>query len=286
LRFKDLLNPEYVIINLKKIAINQIISHPTKEPEEIIKIENFIFSAFSFKDYDTFNQGLDSLSEIACWLIIESNISDKNQLNYSLHSILERISNIGLSTLQDPRAPFKIILCFNKIAKQALLEKNDNISAIICDYLKNLGIKSTRDGKKEILDHPSIGIFNNALHIGKEATTYKMESTLIQVGFLFCEIGIEAAKCNLSNIADVASGWLDHITNYSIQKKYDLTTSGTSIWGTLINQQARIGFETIENGLEYPTGWVATHLCNTGIKTLYKNNEEASNEIANILGTE
>lgn len=71
LRFKEKLDPERIIEDLKKKSLKQFKVNPMKEPEEIVNIDNFIMSAFIFKDYDTFNRGIESLKSLAI-LTLES----------------------------------------------------------------------------------------------------------------------------------------------------------------------------------------------------------------------
>jgi hypothetical protein len=62
---REKLNPEYLILDLKKKTEKQLKSDPSKEPEEVSGIDNVIRNPFKLRDCDIFDRGVYSFASLA-----------------------------------------------------------------------------------------------------------------------------------------------------------------------------------------------------------------------------
>ncbi len=100
--FKQRLDPERMALDEGRRARWRLHRGAEVEPGEVAALDNIVMSAFGYKDYDTFGRGLEELAGVGleAWRLCPPPMGE---------AILHRIVHIGVSTIDDPRAPFKVI---------------------------------------------------------------------------------------------------------------------------------------------------------------------------------
>lgn len=113
--FKKNISPKNFLENLLAKAVKNL--HKThKMPEERKTIDNVVMSSYSFKDYDTFEIGLEKLGQLA--------IAVEEEKYFPFDpDVLRRIKNIGLATIEDSRALNLVIIILTKIGYEAIDKK-------------------------------------------------------------------------------------------------------------------------------------------------------------------
>ncbi|MGB8706594.1 MAG: hypothetical protein WCD72_01400 [Dehalococcoidia bacterium] len=157
IHFGRKLNPEQILVALKKSAVKQLNTNIKEEPETIATIDNMIMSAFALKDYDTFNRGIRVFREINHEVINTKNydVIDGEMQSHFLNNrqarledkdvgctILQRLSDIGVATIEDPRAPFHVVTYLGDIGKEATSKQLVHISELVVEYLEEIGRKA------------------------------------------------------------------------------------------------------------------------------------------------
>lgn len=167
IHFGKKLNPEQILIDLKKSAMKQLQTNIKEEPKDIATTDNMIMSAFALKDYDTFNKGIQVLHEITHEVISTKHYDVIDSEMYARFSntkptrlekkediggtILQRLSDIGVATVEDPRASFQVIMALGDIGKESTAKQLDHISELAVEYLGEIGRKAA-DKELENID--------------------------------------------------------------------------------------------------------------------------------------
>lgn len=141
MRFSNKLNPEHMLLTMKQSAIKKIQRSLYNEPSEIIVIDNTIMSAFAMKDYDTLNRGVSALSDLAGEFYAKWS-NDTGESNLAGKDILKRLEDIGLITIQDPRAPIYVLDALGKFSKVAIQNNWDNATEQAAKILGTIGKKA------------------------------------------------------------------------------------------------------------------------------------------------
>ena len=117
LSFRDRLNPEKLMDDLKNSAVGQLSRAPGKEPLETLKtIDNTMMSAFALRDYDTFEKGAKALGD----LTVVAGM--KGTTNYVATQILKRLTLLGINTIGDNRAPVVVTVSMGEAGLNAIRE--------------------------------------------------------------------------------------------------------------------------------------------------------------------
>ncbi len=100
--FKQRLDPERMAVDEGRRAIAHLHKNQDGEPPGIAALDNIVMSAYGYRDYDTFGRSMDQLSRVGleAWRLGRPVLGE---------SIFRRLAQIGVSTVDDPRAPFQVI---------------------------------------------------------------------------------------------------------------------------------------------------------------------------------
>jgi hypothetical protein len=147
LGFREKLSPEHMLLNLKKRALQQLLANPEMEPASVISIDNTIMSAFALKDYDTFGKGVEVLAGLA----YEAEKRKSHEVTFEcIASLYNRLSDIALVTIEDPRAPEQVVrelICTGMDAvRNGLVEGTETIVS----RLWGLGMNAVEKGLKDL----------------------------------------------------------------------------------------------------------------------------------------
>jgi hypothetical protein len=99
--FKRRLDPELMSREGARRAIDGLRNGASDGANPVAALDNIIMSAFGYRDYDTFDRGLSDLADVGleAW---------RRSLGVTGHSIFRRMAQIGVATIDDPRAPFQV----------------------------------------------------------------------------------------------------------------------------------------------------------------------------------
>jgi len=100
--FKRRLDPERMVRDEGQRARKRVHRGRGTEPPEVAALDNIVMSAYSYKDYDTFAAGLQELAQVSvdAWRLPRGELGS---------SLFHRLANIGVATIDDPRAPYRVI---------------------------------------------------------------------------------------------------------------------------------------------------------------------------------
>ncbi|MFV9676541.1 MAG: DUF2254 family protein [Methanosarcinales archaeon] len=173
--FKEKLSPKNFLEDLctKCTEAMKNLGKNDELPEEIKIIDNVVMSSYSFKDYDTFEIGVKKL----CQLGIEA---DTRWVLFPIASeIFRRIRDIGLATIEDPRAPIIVIINLRRIGKEAI------------------------DKKLQVSQYE---IISGLEFIGTEATIKQKMIVPLRAADWIKALGVEAASNQMDSVISAASG--------------------------------------------------------------------------------
>jgi hypothetical protein len=119
--FIERLNPAFLVEELQAKAISDLSRNPKSESENIKILENFILGAYSIRDYETFDKGLNALSNI-----IDLYSSNKLTLDEdNAKELIWKFKNILIITIKDDIALYKVSNQLNKISRKSIDEHNN-----------------------------------------------------------------------------------------------------------------------------------------------------------------
>lgn len=279
LSFKEKLNPISLINSFKIEAQKKVLKNPNDLPREAIIIDNFIISAFNQMDYETIDYGISSLGNI----VMDTPFSEReyggtnDQPSYAIASIIDRLANNGLITIQDPKVPYWVIDTLFRIGKHSIALKSEVLAGNICRHIESIGIKAAYYGIQEILMHSSQGGIRTALFsIGREAVDEGMSNLAISSGDSLRDVSIKCIQMGHEDTARAFASSLSFIGEKAVEKRLVSYTSFAIFLGT-------IGYEAVKYDLEEASGWVATFLGNLGAEGAEIGVEELSKDTANSL---
>lgn len=162
LGFQEKLAPEHMLRNLQKAAVKQLLTDVSREPKEVVTIENIVMSAFALKDYDTFHRGVSGLADLA-YEAGELDFNDAapgpqtgifdqflEQASQTHIVIYHRLRDIALVTMEDAIAPKKVLMALRNngiIAVDMVLKK---IAQESIQQLGELGVEAAKKGRENI----------------------------------------------------------------------------------------------------------------------------------------
>jgi hypothetical protein len=237
LRFRELLNPEYLLLKLNEAAQNKIKSNAINEPEEIKMIEDITLKASDLRDYEALKLGAEILSNLS-FLAAQQIGNEYKNINTKLieTSILDRIKDMFEITFPNHNAPLIIsntlgetysiaiedefanasslgYRYFAEMAFTSMAKGSEWISINICKKLTQIGTTSLDNDKHDICRFTVTSIFA----IGKEANNYKFDKLIEESISSLIEIGAWA------NYKSSSDGLLELIVSYLCQLETILT---------------------------------------------------------------
>lgn len=137
------------VFGLNKISLEEFIESETELPETVIGIDNMMLSAYMDKDYNTFEKGLNELAKLGLEMEISKKKKQKENLSKIARDIYTRITNTGITVIDDPIAPFKVLDILEKAGMNAIIHKEKRIMLHVVNGLGFMGIEFAERKKKE-----------------------------------------------------------------------------------------------------------------------------------------
>jgi hypothetical protein len=187
--FRHKINPEHMIDELKdktlrRIKKETIVDRKGEINDVTTSLNNIIMSAYALKDYDTFEHGIKALTDIAYELEKKFPISPPD------FDIYPRITDIGISTLEDPIAIRQIVNVMEGQTDRILKVNEHWGETNIAEAIGDIGIKAAQ----KRLDDATLTVVENLKTISiKFADNHNIAGASYGILYL-SKIGIEAAK--------------------------------------------------------------------------------------------
>lgn len=165
LDLRERLSPEKMLWDLYKKSLKIIHNKPNEPPSELVTLDNFIMSAYSLRDYETCRKGVDILAILA-YEADKSEQSDTDNIDFfPVVYIYDRLNDIAISTIDDPRVPDQIINAIWRNAFRAIEEDLGDISNVAESRLSAIALESAERGK----DNPTHKIIGYISSIAQNA---------------------------------------------------------------------------------------------------------------------
>ena len=194
LRFRERIDPAFVIGRLKDKATKRLRTDREKEPEEVATIDNFCMSAFVLRDYDTFNVGVRTLGAIA----LEASRDMKDTVG---KSVFYRLKDIGLATIDDPIAPVRVIVALRDIGLRAAEEGKEAAAAWATFPIANIGARAAEKGVEALAEQTVMSLIN----VGRETVEHGL-GVAVRVVAGLCHIAKTVIHQDVKAMDNVAKG--------------------------------------------------------------------------------
>jgi len=257
LHFRQKLKPEHIISELKDEVVRRLESKPDEEPESITAIDNIVMSAFVLKDYDTFNNGTETIAN----LTLTAYGRERNNIG---GEFLARLKDIGIATIKDPRAPLQVLKVMHKISIGVIQNGKGMSQEIrkIADYVHDIASRAANDRIEDVANKAA-DILSN---IGKEV----LNSGMGQVARIIIEIigdtGGKVAEVGMGGIVSQVADSLGSICTKAVHILSDENVNNTA--DNSIKEAAMQAIDSL--------GYVGAKAANEGL-------ESAAKHVADIL---
>lgn len=304
--FKDTLSPDYLVKNLKneiKKEIKLAQSPPfidKKYPIALFSLDNLIMSAYSDKDYATFQEGLETLGEIAVDIANYKNKTKKEEYNILKNStedlILRRITNISKMTIDDPSSAIIGLNIFKVLVMKAIENEIEPMANHILYHLNEVGIEAIRKNHEyenlEIVDilfdigikaiekkHENITqiVISSLGLLGSKSAENKLDNVVLQAGDMLLGICIETIKNKLEKSMNDAVDRLGFLGVRLVEEELDYGTE------RIIHMLGSIGSHAVDNKLGELAIRVVSKFEEIGIKSSENHFENGCKKILHEL---
>jgi hypothetical protein len=225
--FQHRLDPERMAQDQGRRARRQLQQRHVLEPQEVAALDNIVMSAYSYKDYDTFARGLRELAQVGLesWRLSQPPLGE---------SIFRRIAHIGISTIDDPRAPFQVM-----------------------DVLLETGTTLASQGMQEAARQVAVVI----AEIGEAVTDKAQTALTYQVAFSLSLLGSRAAEHGLVPVVEEAAYSLGYLGGKASRRGLEDSTRQVAVF------LRRVGTRAAENQLNLATTQAVVSLWSLGAYT-------------------
>jgi hypothetical protein len=182
LDLRERLSPEKMLQEFREKTMKIIHIKPTKRPEEIVTLDNFVMSAFASKDYETCRIGVDILADLAYEAHKERQQEQDEEYHINAYSnsrlmvdIYKILMDIASSSLDDPRVPQQIITAIWGNAVRATKEGLGDIAEAANNRLAAIGLESTKRGNDNVTED-ILGLLG---YIAREALRRNISTSLL-----------------------------------------------------------------------------------------------------------
>ena len=175
--FRNRLDPERLAQEEGFRARAKVRRNSQREPEEIASLDNIVMSAYGFRDYDTFNRGLNELSDVG----LEAWRSSQNTLG---ESILRRIAYIGVATISDPRTPVQVIEVLEAAGAALNAEPLPEAARQTAVMMSEIGEVATSQDRIALVRRVAEGLGNLGGLAARSGTVTLAEEAAYSLGFI------------------------------------------------------------------------------------------------------
>jgi hypothetical protein len=137
IRFRVKLTPEYMLAYLANKTLVQLRANPFIEPEDVIKIQDFVMSAFALKDYETCREGIETIAFLAYKANQLASLNPPKSLSLIYMEFYNRLRDIFIITAADPMIPNHVVEALFSEGMRAL-DENPALVKQINVQLRNL----------------------------------------------------------------------------------------------------------------------------------------------------
>lgn len=202
---KRWLDPETMLLSLKRDASAHMRARPGQEPEEIGTIEDTVLSCFGMKDYGTFDIGVQALADFA----LEAYAAKHDAIGAG---VCERIVNMGVIALEDPTAPIRVLKALTRAGLRAADERLGAAGEAVCSAVGEVGERAADQG----LGGTALWAADSLREIGVRAADRKVAVMVWKAADSLREIGVPAADHELKAAAERAASCLGAIATKAI----------------------------------------------------------------------
>ena len=227
LDLRERLSPEKMLKDLGKKTLKIIHIKPTRRPEEIVTLDNFVMSAIASKDYETCRIGIGILARLAYEaykreqyeedMVYDENAYSNSILMVDIYKILE---DIAFSSLDDTRVPHQIITAIWRNVNMAMEEGLGDTAEAAKNRLTSIALESIERRNDKVTQ--DILVFLGS--ITREALKRNINTSLLGLQSLaescLADILIlteKAVKAKLLNSIEVAVQSLSTIVEISLE---------------------------------------------------------------------
>jgi len=291
---REQLKPDTLIRAMQQRA-KHILRKGNEQPEEIKTIDNVVMSAFTAKDYDTFECGIDALCNLGVDAgatvkeLSERAKADRERKGMLMiaekrvEDIFSRLRDIGLSTIEDPRAPF-IVITKSEFAEEGV------------DGLRQAGEKAA----ERRYEYAAIKVIGTIWAIGDKTAERGLKKATSQAVEALRIVGLKSAERKLPDAMKWVAGPLGNLGSKILEKGLeDVAIDVAGALGDLGCKTAEIGLsealkwnlgnievlatEATERGFGDVAEQLIRALEDIGLKAVEKELEEVSSRVANII---
>ena len=222
--FKRRLDPESMAVDEGRRAIAHLRRNQDGEPPGIAALDNIVMSAYGYRDYDTLARSMDQLSAVGleAWRLGRSPLGE---------SIFRRLAQIGVSTVDDPRAPFQVI-----------------------DSLQSVGAILAEEGVQEGARQTAVAISG----VGEVAIAKAQVAVIRQVAAVLSGLGVRAAERDLLATAEETAYSLGYLGGLASRRGLEDSTRQIAAF------IRRVGSRAAEAGLDLVTRQATISLWSLG----------------------
>lgn len=219
--FKERMDPEHMIADEGRRVHRLLQNRVVGEPQGVAALDNIIMSAYGYRDYDTFRRGLKELSDVGlhAW----------RQFYVTLgQSIFRRIAHIGLSSIDDPRAPFQVIDALWETASELVDQGTQESSRQAAVALSEIGEVAVE--KAQVAVTRQVAFTLSAL--GTKAADHDLVAVAEEAAYSLGHLGTLAARRGLEDSTRQIAAYLRRVGTRAAQKQLDLASrqSMVSLW--------------------------------------------------------
>ncbi len=219
--FKQRLDPERMAGDEGRRAIAHLHKNQDGEPPGIAALDNIVMSAYGYRDYDTFARSMDQLSRVGleAWRLGRATLGE---------SIFRRLAQIGVSTVDDPRAPFQVIDSLDSVG--TILAEDGVQDAARQAAVAISGVGEVAVEKAQVAVVRRVAAVLSAL--GERAAERDLLSTAEETAYSLGYLGGLASRRGLEDSTRQIAAFLRRVGSRAAEAKLDLVTrqATVSLW--------------------------------------------------------
>lgn len=219
--FKQRMDPERMAVDEGRRARRALQGQSTHEPQGVAALDNIVMSAYGYRDYDTFVRGLEELSEVGllAWR--------KHRVALG-QSIFRRIAQIGVTSVEDPRAPFHVIEALGRVGAELVNAQMQEASRQAAVAMSEIGEMAVEKGQVAVTRQLALAL--SAL--GARASDHDLVAVAEEAAYSLGHLGAMAARREMEDSTRQIAVYLRRVGTRSAHKDLDLVTrqAMVSLW--------------------------------------------------------
>jgi len=219
--FKKRLDPEQMAIDEGLRAEKRLRQGSANEPQEVAALDNIVMSAYGYNDYDTFATGLGVLAQVAAeaWRLSLTRIGE---------SIFRRISHIGVATIDDRRATFKVVEVLGSTGAYLADQKMEEAARLVAVAMSEIG-----EAASERSQAGPCGLVASSLSaLGCRAADLGLAPTAEETAYSLGYLGTTVAQRGMQDSTRQVAAFLGRVGIRAAERRLDMVTRQAliSLW--------------------------------------------------------